>query len=417
MITIEKRLEFPDTYPLSRIGVLSELLFFDIETTGFSGDSSNLYLIGCVFYRDHSWNLIQWFADWADAEEEMLEAFFHFLKNFKILIHFNGDGFDIPYLLKRCAACGLDFDFSGVKSVDLYKKIKPFKKILGLENLKQKTIEGFLEIERQDRFSGGQLIEVYHDYLATGDEALLRLLLLHNEDDLKGMPSILPILAYSDFLDFPFRPDGWKLQKAADAFGQEEQTLFLCYRSEVSLPVPMEADNGPFSLDASGNILTLGISLAEGELKRFYSNYKDYYYLIYEDTAIHKSVGEYVDRAARRKATAKTCYTEVEGLFLPQPSCIFEPCLKREYSERLTYIPFTAGLAEMLAGSKTDRTFLFRKPACEKHAGFCPAGGPEKKEPEKKNSEEKNREKKSPENRNPQDSAETYFKQLMGLFF
>ena len=43
----------------------------------------------------------------------------------------------------------------------------------------------------------------------------------------------------------------------------------------------------------------------------------------------------------------------------------------------------------MLAGSKTDRTFLFRKPACEKHAGFCPAGGPEKKEPEKKNSEEK----------------------------
>ena len=69
----------------------------------------------------------------------------------------------------------------------------------------------------------------------------------------------------------------------------------------------MEADNGPFSLDASGNILTLGISLAEGELKRFYSNYKDYYYLIYEDTAIHKSVGEYVDRAARRKATAKTC--------------------------------------------------------------------------------------------------------------
>ena len=95
MITIEKRLEFPDTYPLSRIGVLSELLFFDIETTGFSGDSSNLYLIGCVFYRNHSWNLIQWFADRTDAEEEMLKAFFHFLKNFKILIHFNGDGFDI----------------------------------------------------------------------------------------------------------------------------------------------------------------------------------------------------------------------------------------------------------------------------------------------------------------------------------
>lgn len=46
MITIEKTLNLPDTYPLERIGRLEELLFFDIETTGFSGDYSNLYLIG-----------------------------------------------------------------------------------------------------------------------------------------------------------------------------------------------------------------------------------------------------------------------------------------------------------------------------------------------------------------------------------
>lgn len=397
MITIEKRMEFPDTYPLSRIGSLSELLFFDIETTGFSGEHSSLYLIGCVFYREHSWKLIQWFADQADAEEEMLNAFFHFLSHFRILIHFNGDGFDIPYLLKRCAVYGLDYDFTGVKSVDLYRKIKPFRKILGLENLKQKTIERFLGIERQDPFSGGQLIEVYHDYLATGDETLRGLLLLHNEDDLKGMPSILPVLAYSDFLDFPFCPGGWKLKRTADAFGQEEQTLFLLYRSEVSLPVPMEAESGPFSLDASGNVLTLGISLTEGELKRFYSNYRDYYYLIYEDTAIHKSIGEYVDRAARRKATAKTCYTKAQGLFLPQPSCIFEPCLRREYSERLTYIPFTPELAEELAGSQTDRTFSLRESACGESTGLYRAD--------------------CPDGKNPQGSAEAYFKQLMGLFF
>lgn len=37
MITIKHPTDPPDTYPLERIGPLKDLLFFDIETTGFSG--------------------------------------------------------------------------------------------------------------------------------------------------------------------------------------------------------------------------------------------------------------------------------------------------------------------------------------------------------------------------------------------
>ena len=36
MITIKHPFDFPDTYPLDRIGPLKDILFFDIETTGFS---------------------------------------------------------------------------------------------------------------------------------------------------------------------------------------------------------------------------------------------------------------------------------------------------------------------------------------------------------------------------------------------
>ena len=39
MITIKHPIEFPNTYPLDRIGPLKDLLFFDIETTGFSGET------------------------------------------------------------------------------------------------------------------------------------------------------------------------------------------------------------------------------------------------------------------------------------------------------------------------------------------------------------------------------------------
>ena len=54
-----------------------------------------------------------------------------------------------------------------------------------------------------------------------------------------------------------------------------------------------------------------------GELKTFFKDYKDYYYLPAEDTAIHKSVGEFVDKKARVQATARTAYIKKTGSFLP----------------------------------------------------------------------------------------------------
>ena len=97
MIRIEHPIDFCDTYGLEQIGALEKLLFFDIETTGFSGNTSQLYLIGCVFFRDGSWHMIQYFADSPQSEREILCEFFEFLEQFEILVHFNGETFDMPY--------------------------------------------------------------------------------------------------------------------------------------------------------------------------------------------------------------------------------------------------------------------------------------------------------------------------------
>lgn len=342
MITITKQLELPDTYPLERIGPLADMLFFDIETTGFSGDTSNLYLIGCTYHRDGCWNLIQWFADTASSEADLLHAFFSFLKQFHILVHFNGDGFDIPYLMKRCRHFNLPYDFSAVTSVDIYKKIKPYRKLLELESLKQKAIEQFLGITRMDQYSGGQLIEVYRDYLMTHETFLYNLLILHNEDDLKGMLVILPILNYPDFLEHPFRLINHKVLEERDSFGDVHHQLELTCESDYTVPVPFKHTKAPVICEASGSRLTLTVDLFDGTLKHFYPNYKDYYYLIYEDTAVHKSVGEYVDRDARVKATAKTCYTKKCGCFVPQFEPLWEPVMKENPKDKLTYVPLDA---------------------------------------------------------------------------
>ena len=342
MITAEHTFFPQSSYPIDRIGSPEQLLFFDIETTGFSGASSNLYLIGAASVRDGAWHLIQWFADRPGSEEEILQAFFSYLEPFSALVHFNGDTFDIPYLKKRCQILGLPCPLDRLKSVDIYKRIRPMKKLLGLDSLKQKAVEKFLGISREDVYTGGQLIQVYEDYLETGDEERLRLLLLHNEDDLKGMPKLLPILAYPDFLSGPFSPVDCSLREETDLFGQSEPVLEAVCRGPASLPRPFSWEHSCLpgaQFEAEGGELRLSIPLFRGELKYFYPNYRDYYYLIYEDTAIHKSVGEYVDRSARKKATAATCYTKKEGLFLPLPdSSCGEPLFRLDYRSRTFYM-------------------------------------------------------------------------------
>ncbi len=340
MITIRHTIDFPAAYPLNRIGPLPDLLFFDIETTGFSGETSSLYLIGCACYRENHWQLYQWFADTEEAEPELLHAFFSFLGDFSILVHFNGDSFDIPYLIKRCRHYGLPYDFSGVTSLDIYRKIKPYKELLGLESLKQKAIEQFLGIFRTDPYSGGQLIKVYQDYLTTGEDFLYNMLILHNKEDLEGMPLILPILNYCDMLEGRFSFAGQSSHTIHDIFGSPETCLELTYESPCSVPAPWSVSDGTFTLSCDGNRLVCSISLTEGELKYFYPDYKDYYYLPQEDTAVHKSLGEFVDRSARKKATAATCYTKTSGLFLPQPRPMWTPVFKKAYKEKQTYVRY-----------------------------------------------------------------------------
>ena len=44
-------------YPIERLAPLDQILFLDIETTGLSADNSQLYLIGCAFYKEGNWQI------------------------------------------------------------------------------------------------------------------------------------------------------------------------------------------------------------------------------------------------------------------------------------------------------------------------------------------------------------------------
>lgn len=353
MILLEQPAVFENSYDLTRLGQPDQLLFFDIETTGFSGDSSQLYLIGCLYYEGGQWLLRQYFADTQDSEPQILDSFFSFLSRFRTLIHFNGDGFDLPYLQKRCACLNRPWDFSQVRSVDIYRRIRPFRKLLGLSSLKQKAIEAFLGVSREDRYSGGELIQVYHRYLASRDRQLMDLLLLHNADDLRGMPSILPILNYPDLLEGDLTLLNQQLIRGSGQGDSPVPSLCLEAESPVQVPVPIQEEDDLAAVSIEGSQIRCRVQMYQGELKYFYPDYKNYYYLPYEDMAVHKSVGEYVDKEARTRATAKNCYTRRQGLFLPQFEELWKPSLRRDYKDKISYAEYSPRLLEEPGAAQT----------------------------------------------------------------
>lgn len=329
------------TYPVSNLGELDKLLFFDIETTGFSARTSSLYLIGCLYNRDGIWKTAQFFADNYSDEQELLNEFFAFTKDFDTLIHFNGNNFDIPYILDKCEQLGISQNFDRFKGIDIYKRTKPYRNILKIENCKQKTIEQFLRIDRDDKMSGGDLIGVYHSFVSDKAPDKRELLLLHNFDDLKGMLKLLPVLAYSDLYN-----DHINVTKVSANYYNDENNipraeLIMVFEISTALPIPISVALDGCFLSANGNQGTIKVPIYKGELKYFYSNYHDYYYLPAEDMAIHKSVAEFVDRNHREKAKASNCYTRKDGMFLRQFGLLVSPFFKEDYNSNVMYFELT----------------------------------------------------------------------------
>lgn len=375
----ETKLDNKLEYPLDKRYPLHKLLFFDIETTGLSSNMSYLYLIGCIYFKDSEPILLQWFSDGIEEEKQLLHHFFTFLKDFEVILHYNGSGFDLPYLQKKCKRYELPYNFDKLTSIDLYKELTTYKKLLPLTSFKQRSVEEFLNIKREDPFTGGDLISVYTEYVGTKryerlsssyahedfkvvtesglpslaakkSDALLYTLLLHNAEDLKGLLHICSMLSYVDLFSCNFKDISYEFGNLG---------LFLRFTLDTSLPTALSLVkqlnivHPTDSFASTPYEITLMVEQAKlecflpyynGELKHFFPNYTDYYYLPVEDTAIHKSVAEYVEKEFRKKATKETSYIKKQGSFLPQLESLFTPEFKQTSKDKLCWYEKDQGI-------------------------------------------------------------------------
>lgn len=332
---------FSISYPLDKLAPLECVLFIDIETTGFTAKTSYLYLIGCAYFLAGKWRTIQWMAESYEQEAQVLKAFFEFAKPYRYLFHFNGNNFDLPYITQKCTQLSLPYNFDAFQGIDIYKRVSPYKYFLKLLNCKQKTLEQFLGVNRKDVFSGSELIGIYHDYIKNPSEFAENALFLHNADDLKGMLETLPMLVYYDLFNQPIKAKKVQANYYKDVNGNRRRELVILFGLDIPLPKPVSVNvnNCYFRGEEAG--CSLKIPIFEEELKYFYSNYQDYYYLPAEDVALHKSVAGFVDKAYRIPASAANCYTRKISSYLPQWDFVFKPFFKRDYKSRELFFELT----------------------------------------------------------------------------
>ena len=174
---------------------------FDIETTGLSHKYSRLILSGFALPQDDGTLLVKQIFSEGGDEKDVIREKKKKKSELDFIITFNGKSFDVPYLTGRADA--LNFSSARIPyNLDLFNVVKNFSDIGKFTpNLKQKTLENYLGLwdHRKDEIHGGESIELYADYLQSGDEALEETILLHNSDDVKQLYRLLAILKQTDF--------------------------------------------------------------------------------------------------------------------------------------------------------------------------------------------------------------------------
>ncbi|MCD8022029.1 MAG: ribonuclease H-like domain-containing protein, partial [Lachnospiraceae bacterium] len=336
---------------------ICKAMFFDIETTGLSPDTAFVFLIGCIYHDGRHWSLHQFLIRTVQEESVMLSSFFELAVQAEVLVHFNGNRFDLPFLEKRAEANHLASFASlspEIRSIDLYRHFAPLKKRLSLSRMNQDSLEKQAGWERKDHLTGKDVVKLFWNFTASKDETTKQLLLGHNRDDLLGMLQISRLEAYlplfggnifcgdifeGDIFDENINPN-FSVVKPENLEHQKNQSqaysnnsvkepdshsrLRIPFTCPLPLPAPLQIEmkltddsESSISLTVKEQEGLLLLPVFEGTLRYFFQDYKNYYYLPLEDQAIHKSVAFYVDKKHRIPAKPDTCYITRTGRFLP----------------------------------------------------------------------------------------------------
>lgn len=161
---------------------------------------------------------------------------------------------------------------------------------------------------------------------------------------MRTLPICLPLLSllsYRSLFEGGFSVTSVESNLFCDIDGVMQKEMIFTLSQDEPLPGRASCRYNEYYLRCDKTVSKLTVRLRDGELKYFFQNPHDYYYLPEEDIAVHKSLISGVDKDHRKKATSSTCYTRKKGIFLPQYEELFSPAFRETRKDRLTWFELT----------------------------------------------------------------------------
>jgi hypothetical protein len=169
---------------------MGDIVYFDIETTGFDRNKDVIILISAGRFIDcNRFSITQYFAESLEDESEVLYNFGRDISKCGKWCSYNGIAFDEPFICERMLRSSIGFEPPEYHE-DLYRHIRPYYKHLGMKRCNLKTVEKYIGIERKDKIDGGMSVDLYNEYLENGSPELENTILLHNYEDVLNLPKI-----------------------------------------------------------------------------------------------------------------------------------------------------------------------------------------------------------------------------------
>ena len=170
--------------------------FLDTETTGLAGGSGTYaFLIGVGSIDREGFRVRQFFMrDYAE-EASLLHSLTEYLKEFDVLITYNGKSYDQPLLETRYTMCRARHPFGRMTHLDLLFGARRLFK-LRLENCRLVNLENqILGVERDDNDMPGELIPYcYFEYLRTRRAYRLISIFQHNIVDIVSLACLTGVI-------------------------------------------------------------------------------------------------------------------------------------------------------------------------------------------------------------------------------
>ena len=229
---------------------------FDIETMGLY--PSHDMIINAAFCDPRSGELFQDFAEDPQDEKRLLQEILSRLAACDAVITYNGDRFDLPFVLTRARKYGLCEKLPLLRSIDVYRLLKHYWPLAKtMESLSQKSVEEVMGLaaQRSDRIPGGDCIPLYRHYMTSRDKTAKETILLHNADDVRQLAAITDRLSFLPYHEIAYK-EGFLLHAGgrkvrAGASSLEHGKLHTEGQTDAGLlPVSIFEDSFRFDYDA-----------------------------------------------------------------------------------------------------------------------------------------------------------------------